>query len=310
MKQTLKTLYNIDTKALIKYTDKVYKIKSDDESDYCLKYVDCLSNNSLIEKVNTLKLSDSFVMPIKTCIRTPQGQKNNKLFYLTPWVEDDLIESKDLKVKYYLLQIGQMHAKTSYTLNVSASFFNEIAMKLEENIEECYQKYESMVYIIERKEYKSPFEWYFLNHFKDVIESLDKSRLHLNKFKELVKNKSTIRQVIIHQNFSYDHVFLSKDKIIGNDKMKLNSPVFDIKSLFDVIEFGTIDISGMFDEYSKNMHLEEYELEWMMTLLFIVKDLKVSHNDFDNLSKLMHILFRYKSVCELENKLDKKNSTE
>lgn len=304
MKNTIKTLYNIDAKAFVKYSDKVYKVKGLDESEYCLKYVDYLSNNSLIEKINTLKLSDSFVMPIKTCIRSPQGQKDNKLFYLSPWIEDDLIESKDLKVKYYLLQIGQMHAKSSYTLNVSISYFNEITMKLEEDIEECYQKYENVMYIIERKEYKSPFEWYFTYHFKDIIASLDKSRHHLTKLKELVKEKATLRQVITHQNFSYDHVFLSKDKIIGNDKMKMASPVYDLKSLFDAIEFGSIDISGMFDEYFKNMKLEDYEIQWLLTLLFIPKTLKLISDDLFNLDKLMKVLFRYKSVCELESKLD------
>lgn len=305
MKQTIKTLYNIDAEAFIKYTDKVYKIKDNKNQEYCLKYVDNLSNNSLVEKVQMLNLADSFVMPIKTCIRSPQGQKDNKLFYLSEWIEDDLIESKDLKVKYYLLQLGKLHFKSSYTLNVSASYFNEITMQIEEDIEECYQKYEKIMYIIERKEYQSPFEWYFINHFLDIIASLDKSRAHLNKLKELIKDKSTLRQVVTHRNFSYDHVFISKDKIIGNDKMKLSSPIVDLKQLFDKIEYGQIDISGMLDEYFKNMSLEDYEKEWLLCLLFIPLTLKININDFINLKNMMMVLFRYRSVCEVENKISK-----
>ena len=202
MKNTIKTLYNIDTKTLIKYSDKVYKIKDNNNNDYCLKYVNNTCNKELFDKLNTLKLNDSFVLPIKTCIRSPLANKDNKTFYITPWVDDDLIESKDLKIKYYLKQVAKLHKTTSYTLNVTESFFKEVAMKIEEEIQDVYQSYESIIYNLERKEYKSPFQWYFINHFYLIINSLDSARNHLNNFKKLVKDKETIRQVINHLNFS------------------------------------------------------------------------------------------------------------
>ena len=98
MKNTIKTLYDIDTKSLVKYTDKVYKIKDNDNNEYCLKYIDDSCNKILLEKVNALKLNEQFVMPIKTCIRSTIGQINNKKFYLSRWIDDDLIESKDLNL--------------------------------------------------------------------------------------------------------------------------------------------------------------------------------------------------------------------
>ena len=82
MKNTIKNLYNINPKALIKYTDKVYKIKNEDESEYCLKYVDCPCNNMIVEKMNTLNLSENFEMPIKTCVRSNQFNYDNKVFYV------------------------------------------------------------------------------------------------------------------------------------------------------------------------------------------------------------------------------------
>ena len=78
MKKTIKDLYNIEAKALIKYTDKVYKVKNNDEEAYCLKYVDNLCSNTLIEKMNTLNLNDCFEMPIKNCVRGNQSKYNNR----------------------------------------------------------------------------------------------------------------------------------------------------------------------------------------------------------------------------------------
>ena len=305
MKNTIKTLYDIEAKSLVKYSNKVYKIKDKDDNNYCLKYVDNAFNNNLIEKINALNLDDKFVVPLKTCIRTTIAQKNHEKFYITKWIDDDYLESKDLKLKYYLKQIAIMHSKTSYTLNVTESYFSEISMKLEEDIEDVYQSYEKIIYNLERKEYKSPFEWYFINHFNIIVKCLDNSRMHLENFKKLVKNKETIRQVINHLNFSYDHVFLSKDKIIGNDKMKLMSPVFEIKSLFDTINFGNLDISGLFDEYLNIMDFQDYEIEWMLSLLFISKKFSLVKDDMKNLNSLMQIMFRCNSVFEFEKRFIK-----
>ena len=165
MKNTIKNLYNINPKALIKYTDKVYKIKDEDESEYCLKYVDCPCNNMIVEKMNTLNLSENFEMPIKTCVRSNQFNYDNKVFYVSKWVEDDLIESKDLKLKYYISKLGELHKKSSYTLNVTTSYFTELTMKIDEQLQQSFNYYENLAYIIERKEYKSPFEWFYIEKY-------------------------------------------------------------------------------------------------------------------------------------------------
>ena len=306
MKKTIKQLYNIDSKAVIKYSDNVYKIKDINDNKYCLKYCDCHCNNTLIEKINAINLSSNFVMPIKTCVRSNQGYINNKPFYLFNWIEDDNVESKDLKLKYYLTMIGNLHNKSSYSLNVSISYFNELCMQIEENIQDCYQYYEKIIATIEKNEYYSPFQWYLYFHFKDIIFSLDKAREHLEEFKKIVKDKSTIRQVINHLNFSYDHVFLIQDKIIANDKMKLASPIYDIKDLIDKIDFGTIDISSLFEVYLANNTLYDYEIQWLLSTLFIVKKVKFTNNDLDNLKKLMNVIFKIKSIDEIEKILIKK----
>ena len=73
-------------------------------------------------------------MPLKTCIRSNEINYKNNMFYLSKWVEDDNINSKDLKIKYYLSKIATLHKKSSYTLNVTSSFYNEISYKIEELI--------------------------------------------------------------------------------------------------------------------------------------------------------------------------------
>ena len=80
-------------------------------------------------------------------------------------------------------------------------------------IENVNQYYEKIVSFIEKKEYKSPFQWYFIEQYKNIVESLNKAKFYLDKFKSVSKDKLVIRQAIGHLNFSYDHIFISKDKI-------------------------------------------------------------------------------------------------
>lgn len=306
MKNTIKQLYNIDSKALIKYSNKVYKVKDENDNKYCFKFCNNQCNNLLIEKINALNLSSNFVMPLKTCVRSNQGYINNKPFYMFNWIDDDNVDSKDLKLKYYLTMISNLHKKSSYSLNVSISFFNELSMKIEENIQDVYQYYEKIIATIEKNEYYSPFQWYLYFHFKDIIYSLDKSREHLEDFKKIVKDKLSIRQVINHLNFSYDHVFIIQDKIIANDKMKLASPIYDLVDLVNKIEFGTIDVSSLFEVYLGNNQLYDYEIKWLLSMLYVTDKIKFTDNDFDNLKKLMNLIFKIKSINEIEKIIQKK----
>lgn len=152
---------------------------------------------------------------------------------------------------------------------------------------------------IERLDYKSPSQWYYTLNYTKFIKSLDKSKQHLNKFKELTKDKSTIRQVITHQNFDYNHVFISKDKIISNEKMTICSPVFEITSLFEHSYFGSIDLSGCLKEYFNKFSFEDYEIEWLLALLYIPRIKFYPGNDFKNLTNIMQGVFMVKSVDEL-----------
>lgn len=308
MKNIIKDLYNIDATAIIKYSDKVYKIKNENK-DYCFKYIDNNYNNNLIDKLSILKLDECFQMPEKTCVRSNIAKHNNKNFYISKWVNDDLIESKDLKLKYYLNKLGELHNKTSYTLNVSLSYFNEMYMVIEEKLQQSYQYYEKMIYSIERLEYKSPFHWYFIEQFKNINESLNKSKQFLEEFKNITKDKLVVRQVIGHLNFSYDHVFILENKIISNDKIKQIPVVYDIVSLFNKIEFGSIDISLLFKEYLNINNLEDYEIKWLFALLYVVDIVTFDNDDLNNIKTLNNIFFKYKSINELELKINKKNST-
>ena len=86
--------------------------------------------------------------------------------------------------------------------------------------------------------------------------------------------------------------------------MKLASPIYDLLSLFNNVEFGSIDISGIIDEYLKINELYDYEKRWLLSNLFIANELKLSSNDKNNLHNMMNIIFRLKSIINLKEKFE------
>lgn len=304
MRDTLKQLYGICPLAMIKCSDKVYQIKCTDEN-YSLKYVEHQDDGKILEKLDALHI-DYFSMPLKTYQRSLTPTFKNKTIRLTPWIEEEYLEAKDIKLKYYLSRIGEVHSKSVFTSNVSVSFYKETAASIEENQQICIQNLDKMMEDIERLDYKSPSQWYYILNYTKFNKALEKSKEHLSKFKELTKDKSTIRQVITHQNFDYNHIFISKDKIISNEKMQICSPVFEIKSLFEHSYFGSIDLSGCLREYFDKFEFEEYEIHWLLAILYIPYLKFYPGNDFKNLTNIMQSVFMVKSIDELSDELIKK----
>ena len=159
MRDTLKQLYNIEPLALIKCSDKVYQIKCENES-YCLKYINHHDDGKVCEKLKALHI-DYFAMPIQTQQRTITPTFKNKVIRLTPWIQEEYLEAKDIKLKYYLSRIGEVHQKTVFTSNVSISFYKETAAHIEELQTQALHILDKMMEDIERLDYKSPSQWYY-----------------------------------------------------------------------------------------------------------------------------------------------------
>ena len=59
----------------------------------------------------------------------------------------------------------------------------------------------------------------------------------------------------------------------------------------------------MINEYLNVFKLEEYEIYWMLSLLYIVEFIKFNNDEFKNINKLMKLHFKYKSINEIEGLL-------
>ena len=116
MKYIIKEKYGIDVLSFIKISDKVYKIKAKDQ-DYSLKYIEQSNLDSIIEKLNIIKI-EFFVYPIKNYDNEYVSSFEGVNFIVCPWIEEENILIKDLKLKFFLDSLAELHNKSFYTIKV------------------------------------------------------------------------------------------------------------------------------------------------------------------------------------------------
>lgn len=288
MKETILSLYNIEVLTFIKITDKVYKIKSN-EKDYALKYIEQTNLDNLIEKLKIIKLNN-FVYPLKNIYKQYVSSFEDVNFIVLPWIEEDSVIAKDLKLKFFLENLANLHNKSFYTIKVNEGFFNEtydfIANKID-SIEDYIEKYMSK---IERLDYKSPSQWIFLINYPIYVDAIKKANKYLESYKDKCKDKTTVRLAFTYNDFNYNHISLKEEKILGIESIEVAPPIYDVFYTFISLNEINVDIKMYYEKYFKKFILDDYEKDWLLSLLYIPRIENLSSNEVNNIKEVINSL--------------------
>ena len=268
MKKIIEEYYDIKCIAFIKISNKVFRIKTD-KKDYILKYVDYSINDSVFAHLAVLK-SNRFIIPIKNKNGVYLTRyDDNFQFYIALWYEDEIVLAKDLRLKYYLESLAILHNESSYTTKVNQGYYQESIEELENLINDSKLEIDNYLKRIEKSDFRSPVEWLYLINNNRIFSSIDKAKEHLKKYKELVKDKGILRVSITYQNFDYDNIIVKENLIVGSEKCSIAPPLFDLKDLFDKSFDNSMNLPSFLSEYINRFKFLDYEIEWLMVLIFI-----------------------------------------
>lgn len=298
MNNILKKLYDLDVIGVIKVTNKVYRIKTKDNKHYGLKHLDD-NNESVFAFLCILNIS-SFCIPIKNNEGNYITKINDENFYLMPWYDDEMLLAKEIKLRFYIEELIKLHNYSSYDTKINTGYFEDIFLELEKMIIEEENDINTYLSMIEKKEYKSPSEWLFLLNNNKFYAAINKSKDHLNKFRELVKEMDTIRVSLNYLNFNFDNILVKDKKIIGIEKIKSAPIIYDIKDLFDKSYNLSIDFIMYIKMYLKENSLLDYEKEWLLTMTSIPFIDYSNHNEIGNIIDLSKIIYRINRSDDLE----------
>lgn len=299
MKSLLSSLYNINPISFIKLSDKSYRIKTNDK-DYVLKYIDNINIDLIIEKLNILQI-DTFLFPLSNVNGDYVSNYNDTNFVIYEWLKEEKVVLKDLKLKFFLTELANLHNKTFYTLKVNNNFFKDTYEYIGNKIDKIQLEIETYMDSIEKMDYKSPSKWLFLLNYPLYLDAIDRANKSLERFKEMSYSKNSIRMAFTYKNFDYHHIFLKEQKIIGIESMELSPPVYDIFYSLSTLDDISVDMKHYYEKYFKSFVLDDYEKEWLYALLYIPK-LDISNNEIVNIvniSSSLNYLRNSNEIIEL-----------
>jgi len=296
MKDLLTSLYGIEATSFIKLSDKAYKVKTK-ENEYILKYIDNRNLDSVIEKLKVLNIN-SFLFPLFNNHNDYISLYNDMSFVIFPSLNQEKVSLNDLKVNFFLNELASLHNKTFYPLNVNEPFFKDTYEYIGKRIDDIEEKITSYIDKIEKKDYKSPSEWLFILNYPLYIDSINNANKSLERFKEFSYSKNSVRMAFTYKSFDYNHIFLKEQKIIGIENIELSSPIYDIFYTLSTIDNSQIDIKKYYLRYFNSFILEDYEKEWLYSLLYI-PIINISEVESINMKNISSSLEYIKSSYEI-----------
>lgn len=269
MKELIEAKYDLVITAIIKITNSTYKLFTD-KGTYVIKYHNDNSLEAIYSRLSMLNI-EIFLLPIKSVNGNYIENHEHAYFSISQYLMDEVTLNKDIRLHYYIKAIAKLHTSSHYTIKVSDSFFDESLNYLESLCDEAKTSIDTRIERIERLDYKSPSDWYFLMNYDHLLKAIQEARRRINNLEDEWQKAASLHLSLTYQNFDYAHIIVKYNRIISLDKMAIAPSIYDLKSLFDVAYLTKIDVVSLMKEYLALNPLTNYEKEWLLAFLFIPK---------------------------------------
>ena len=220
------------------------------------------------------------------------------------------------KAKDLITLTALLHSKTYYYKSISLDEVKKIYEEKTDFLNELDKYYDELRAKMEEKQLLPPSNYYLLKNISWIFHSISSSKYFLDKWYDLIKNKKSIRIVLIHGNLELDHLLESNDKfIISWDNARNDSLVYDLINLYRK-NFSDADFINLFRLYEKIFPLEQYERYFLFSLMFEPTKIVLDNIDILNMRKFYYLIEYLKTSSDIvsnyhsENTNDKDNKKE
>ncbi len=262
------------------------KILYKDNNKICIK-----KSNRNINKLEKYFISKDFSNYIPTKIINGYEIRN--------FIDEVPISNED-KITELIYLICILHTKTTHYKNIELDKIKTFYEKETNEIIEL-KKYYELLFDNCIYQFLPPSLYFLIENMSLIINSLDKSKIYLDKWYEIVKDKKRKRVVLNHNNLKISNIIIgNKPYLINWNKAVVDYPIYDLLSLFK----NNYEFIDMIDIY--NIYLSKYGLlkeEKMLLYSSLLKIQKVSFedNEIENTKKATEIINYLKSINNFLN---------
>ncbi len=218
----------------------------------------------------------------------------NSDYFITKYI-DSYNMPKEKKMDDLIKLVALLHSKTTHYKDVDIEKNESIYNQLNNNINYLYSYYTDQIAIAEAKVFMSPSELLFSSNITDLYDFLEFNRKKLQKWYDLIKDKTKERYVLIHNNLSLNHFIRNnKSYLINWEKSRIDLPVFDLYKLYkNESDFNFYDLLKM---YEKSYPLFEDERMLLELFISIPDNITFSGSEYERCLKINELIGKIKTL--------------
>lgn len=231
-------------------------------------------------------------------------------YEVTRYIQEVTLPDEDKAMEAIYL-ISMLHNKTTFYKSISLDEVKCFYEKQTDNITSLKSYFDNLCYIFDENAFMSPSQYLFVRNITVLYNALDYSKHYIDKWYNVMKNKTTKRVVMNHNNLDLTHIISSEHTYFINwNNASYDTPIMDLYMFFRT-NFLHIDICALFEVYISKYQLfkEEYFLLFSMLLIplnfeFIDCEIENTKMVYDNYKYLSQVL-SFVSKNNLENNKEK-----
>ncbi|SET69895.1 spore coat protein YsxE [Oceanobacillus limi] len=267
--------YGITSVEIEPITDRLYRVIDPYHNQYALKK-STLTEKSVMNWKHVLHTANSNnLVNVSPVYLTKQGElyyeRNNEIFYLTPWL---LAKSEPKNLGKIFQAIGFIHRTTKKTQSFSPESTTTSFKEYKKHCDSARLSLLSYVEQFEQRRYMSPFEllvctqFHVLNNvFRELIRKLDQLISNLDE------DDGVWSTSLCHGNLRMDHIIESNQLLFINwENASYHNAIQDLVSFFknNVIYYDspTDDLLNNFANYMNENSLESSEI-YLLTIYLL-----------------------------------------
>ena len=196
----------------------------------------------------------------------------------------------DQKMLDLIRLVSLLHNKTTYYKNVDVDEYKKNYEEITQDIHYLQGYYQDLITIIESKVYMSPPELLLASNISIILSALNYSKIELEKWYELVKEKRKRRYVVLHNNLSLDHFIRNKSAyFISWDHSTIDIPIYDLYKLYKKYALD-YDFESLLKTYEQNYPLLEEEKKLFFILISLPDKITLEDSNYNNCLKINHLI--------------------
>lgn len=155
----------------------------------------------------------------------------NNLYYLMPWMPNDLKENRDYKHHQLFRELARLHTLSAKEITVNKEERMEHYEKTINQLDKHQEFLDGFIDVCEKQTYMSPFELLYCLYYNEISQAMRFSKAKFEEWYESTKDDEKARMVVIHGKLSTEH-FLYDERgygfFINFENARYGSPIHDL----------------------------------------------------------------------------------